>query len=276
MDFCMAFEKYLKICIDSGDSEIIEKLINHTVPGGKMLRTKFSYKMCEQLDINPEFSFYNEMFQAAALLFDDFADKDKIRRGKKCWYLDRGPNSLRDGYFLLSLVQKKLNINNQQAIDVIYDTLLDTMIGQMIEVIDDEPNPSTYDDIAFFKTSLYTFYMPLAVPLVIKGEELGSLKLFSEKCGIYLQMVNDIGAIKKPHTLQASWWFYNLGYQIFKPDFKFDDKILKKLLIKLDDIEEEIKNIIAKEKYKDVFSFVLNCLIEDKKNVLKMHYEQVE
>ncbi|KYM94885.1 Farnesyl pyrophosphate synthase [Cyphomyrmex costatus] len=200
-----------------------EKMLQYTVPGGKKTRAYvliIAYKLLAPNDQLTEenirlvriLAWCLELLQAYFLVIDDILDRSLLRRGKQCWYRynDIGPAAINDGVLLQTAVyylikkyfkEKDYYVN---LLDMFYDIGFKTIIGQSLDSLstnfDKKPNldlftMNQYISIVKYKTSYYSFVMPIIAAMYIAGIKdqvmFRQVKTISFKMGLLFQVQND-------------------------------------------------------------------------------------
>lgn len=109
-------------------------------------------------------------------------DHSETRRGQICWYKQPtvGLSAINDGLFIENIVYtllKKHFKNESYYIDVVelfHETMINTIFGQTIDLETANDNVTSfkidrYRMIVDYKTSFYTFYLPMALALNVAG-----------------------------------------------------------------------------------------------------------
>uniref|UniRef100_A0A1B6E8U3 Farnesyl pyrophosphate synthase n=1 Tax=Clastoptera arizonana TaxID=38151 RepID=A0A1B6E8U3_9HEMI len=169
------------------------RLLQYNVPGGKKnrgLAMVLGYKMFAKPELQtPEhirkvhiMAWCIEMLQAFFLVLDDMIDQSETRRGRLCWYKNPevGLSAVNDGIFIESGIyqlMKKHFLNEPyyfDAIDMFHDVTHKTIMGQSLDNITalsipkyklDKFSMDRYNNIVKFKTSYYSFHLPIALAM---------------------------------------------------------------------------------------------------------------
>ncbi|KAJ1549460.1 Farnesyl pyrophosphate synthetase [Nowakowskiella sp. JEL0078] len=132
----------------------IEKLINHTIKGGKMNRGLAVVSSLRAL-VAPRKLTENELFkaelvgwcieilQAFFLVADDIMDSSLTRRGLPCWYKLEGVGltAINDSFileqFIYRLLRKYLKSDPAyiELLDLFHETTYQTTLGQLMDLI---------------------------------------------------------------------------------------------------------------------------------------------
>ncbi|CAL4992512.1 unnamed protein product [Urochloa decumbens] len=162
-----------------------------------------------------------EWFQACALVLDDITDDALVRRDKDCWFRrsEVGLHGINDGVLLkchIARLLKKYFREKHYYVELseLWDEIaLQTSLGQMLDLISthDEPNDvekyniQAYRRIVKYKTSYYSFYLPVACALLLYGaklENFSGLRDILIEMGIYFQAQDDyLDCFEDPHKI---------------------------------------------------------------------------
>lgn len=119
-------------------------------------------------------------------------DSSITRRGKPCWYLAPNPMeskekvgliSVNDSLILEGLIYRLLRRYFRQEsyyvrlLELFLETTYDTELGQLLDLTSqpktyvdlDRLNLQNYSKIVIYKTAFYSFYLPIALALVMDG-----------------------------------------------------------------------------------------------------------
>ncbi|GAM21444.1 hypothetical protein SAMD00019534_046190, partial [Acytostelium subglobosum LB1] len=198
----------------------ISRLIDASVAGGKMNRG-LTVPSTLQLLLNRPLTKTEtqnaivlgwgvEWLQAFFLVADDIMDQSLTRRGQPCWYrtknhLSGDPNALvgniaiNDSLILESciyiFVRKYFRSQPYYAdlLDLFHDTTWQTELGQLLDLTT-QPNRGdftpftldTYNRIVKYKTAYYSFYLPVALAMILAG--ITNKKSFESALDILLPM----------------------------------------------------------------------------------------
>lgn len=213
----MDFKKYLQGNVRSLDREI-EEILEKSLPpvakdfisscqGGKRIRgvlVKLGYELAHPGGVRAhlpgeiiKIAAAYEIAHAAILVHDDIMDQSKLRRGQASLYQKVGVSkaiTLGDlGFFLAMRIISESNfpeLQKNQALLVFAKTLMDTAIGQMMDLAGQDKIAT-----AKLKTARYTISGPLEIGAVLAGAEsdlLDQLDQFGENLGIAFQIKDDI------------------------------------------------------------------------------------
>ncbi|KAI9124072.1 hypothetical protein K1719_005372 [Acacia pycnantha] len=199
----------------------IDFMLDYNVPGGKLNRGLSVIDSCRLLKGEEELSeeeffltsalgWCIEWLQAHFIVIDDIMDNSHTRRGRPCWY--RVPKvgliAANDGVLLRNHVSRILKKHFKgkpyyvDLLDLFNEVEFQTASGQMIDMvtaIEGEKNLSNYTlsvhrRIVQYKTSYYSFYLPVACALLMAGENLDNhidIKNILVDMGIYFQVQDD-------------------------------------------------------------------------------------
>lgn len=184
--------------------------------GGKRLRGTLVLLGYELAGGKPDNEIYKiaaayEIFHTAILVHDDIIDQSDLRRGKPSLYHALGGDhygisqaiSLGDAGFFLAL---KIIAGSafpddlkNKAVRIFIDAMLDTAVGEMLDVVLPNKKNDVYEDdvvtVSRLKTARYSFASPLMVGATLAGatkNQLSRLEKFGESIGIAYQIQDDI------------------------------------------------------------------------------------
>ncbi|KAJ6470064.1 farnesyl-diphosphate synthase [Mycena vitilis] len=167
--------------------------IDYNVPGGKLNRGLSVVDSVEILNGRPlsdaEFlqaavlGWSVEFLQAFFLVMDDLMDKSITRRGRPCYYRVPGVGtiSVNDAVLLESAIYQllKLHFRNEtyyvDLMELFHETTFQTSTGQLLDLItapEDSVDLSKmslekFQLIARYKTAYYSFYLPVALAMLM-------------------------------------------------------------------------------------------------------------
>ncbi|XP_006284544.2 farnesyl pyrophosphate synthase 2 [Capsella rubella] len=210
----------------------VERMLDYNVRGGKLnrgLSVVDSYKLLKQgQDLTDKETFLAcalgwciEWLQAHFLVLDDIMDNSVTRRGQPCWFRQPkvGMIAINDGVLLRNHIHRILRKHFREMpyyvdlVDLFNEVEFQTASGQMIDLIttfDGEKDLSKYSlqihrRIVQYKTSYYSFYLPVACALFMAGENLEThtdVKNVLVDMGIYFQVQDDyLDCYADPETL---------------------------------------------------------------------------
>lgn len=184
----------------------MDKMINYNIVGGKMNRgltvihSLQSLVESRQLTRNEIFNAYVlgwcvEWLQAFFLVADDVMDQSITRRGAPCWY--RAPNpvhqgadvkvgliSINDAFLLESCIYRLLKkyFSGEPyyvpLLELFHEVSYQTELGQLLDLTTQPAGTKvdiskftldTYKRIVKYKTAFYSFYMPVALAMLMAG-----------------------------------------------------------------------------------------------------------
>ena len=177
----------------------VDNMIQYTVAGGKMNRGLALVSVRRTLAQASGHSLTNreriqsavlgwavEFLQAFFLVADDVMDDSVTRRGQPCWF--RLPHvkliAINDSFILESCVFKMIKRYfgqepyYSQVVDLLIETTRQTELGQLLDLTSqplDGPvdlNRFTihrYTSIVKYKTAFYSFYLPVALGMIVSG-----------------------------------------------------------------------------------------------------------
>ncbi|KAJ6588864.1 isoprenoid synthase domain-containing protein [Mycena capillaripes] len=167
--------------------------IDYNVPGGKLNRGLSVVDSVEIMKGRPlsdaEFlqaavlGWAVEFLQAFFLVMDDLMDKSVTRRGQPCYYRVPGVGtiSVNDAVLLESAIYQllKLHFRNEtyyvDLMELFHETTFQTSTGQLLDLIT-APEDSVelskislekFQLIARYKTAYYSFYLPVALAMLV-------------------------------------------------------------------------------------------------------------
>lgn len=194
----------------------LAKLFTERNFGGKTLRgclVKLGYELAGGSATNEIYKAGAaiEIFQTAILAHDDIIDKSPTRRGKPTIYRELGGDHyaisqticLGDmGFFLAVRLISESNfneINKNNAVSVFSSMVINTGLGQMLDIELPRLPASKTDEAVLqihrLKTSYYTIIYPLSIGAILAGAKsllLRHFEVFGENLGIAFQIQDDI------------------------------------------------------------------------------------
>lgn len=156
-----------------------------------------------------------EILQAMFLVADDMMDRSITRRGKPCWYKleEIQFDAINDTLVLESFIWFSLHHFfaahplHIRLVQLFSDVSLSTQLGQMLD-LHSQPQGKKgadilknfslelYTKIVVYKTSLYSFYLPIAAALLLVNQaDSHTLKIAQELCmelGTKFQIQDDV------------------------------------------------------------------------------------
>ncbi|ODM92551.1 Farnesyl pyrophosphate synthase [Orchesella cincta] len=195
----------------------IGKVCIYNVPHGKKLRgllvpltVRVFLKNPTNIQLNQAYvlGWCVEILQAAFLVADDIMDKGIMRRGSPCWYLvdNLGADAVNDSWlleqFVYQLVRKHFGGTSYYTnlIDLFHQVTQKTVLGQCLDTQTgrnlnfEEYTMERYETIVKYKTSYYTFYLPIALATIIATAEnklANKLEALTMNIGHLFQAVDD-------------------------------------------------------------------------------------
>ncbi|CAL5024984.1 unnamed protein product [Urochloa decumbens] len=199
----------------------VAKMLDYNVPRGKLnrgLSVIDSYMLLREGTKVDDEDFYLacvlgwcvEWLQASALVLDDITDNAYTRRDNLCWYKlpTVGLSAINDGVLLKCHVQAiikryfKEKFYFLDLMELWNEIGLQTAMGQMLDLITTHTGAKDlaryriqgYHRIVKYKTSYYSFYLPVACALLLNGAKLSDyieLKNLLIEMGVYFQIQDD-------------------------------------------------------------------------------------
>ncbi|MEN2499666.1 MAG: hypothetical protein MHMPM18_003860 [Marteilia pararefringens] len=215
-------QRHASFC-DADSKQLYEKCLRYNTFGGKNMRADLLmqtfWMSCSNavhretnLCLVVKLAALVEIFQGMLLLYDDIQDKSEVRRGKKAWYLtkNRKEDAAIDGLFLNNLISLEIGElcsgNPKRAITLtkyfnsalnktIYGQNLDTSTQLAnVENFDNYFNIDMYKKICKYKTSYYSFILPIKIANFIAKDTMildYSLEDIIDELAICFQSHND-------------------------------------------------------------------------------------
>lgn len=206
--------------------QYVERIIEYNVPHGKLnrglavvdtlLAIKEGRVTNKELHDAAVLGWCIEWLQAMFLVADDLMDDSVTRRGQPCWYRldDVGLIACNDYLILETQLYRILrqyfrNVPQyQKYVDLFWQTQYQTEIGQLFDLRTQPPQDTkagkvdlnrytqeTYNRIVKYKTAYYSFYLPIALGLLISGIEDPKIYAVTEeicvKMGVFFQIQDD-------------------------------------------------------------------------------------
>lgn len=280
----------------------VKKSFQYNVPNGKLNRglsviDSYCILKNKKADDLSEKEFYKisvlawcvELLQASYLVADDIMDKSELRRGKECWYLkkDVGSISINDSFMLKSSIffflKKTFGKDScyLKILELFNEITLQTEIGQLIDLI--TSNEENYGIkkfslerhciIVIFKTAYYSFYLPVALSMIVIGinnefcvKQVQSILI---TLGTYFQIQDDyldcfgaheeIGKIGTDIKDNKCSWVINQALILSNPN---QLQILKENYgVRNDESEMKCKKIFYELKIQDVYLEYQNSVV---------------
>jgi len=197
----------------------LSKCIQYNVPGGKKNRgytVPATYRLLTPAYLHTEENFRLanilgwcvEFLQAYLLVADDIMDGSETRRGKPCWYKkdDLGLIAFNDGILLETCIYSLLGkyFRDQPYYTSLLESMLETTrltaMGQALDLLSahhfnqQKGKPGSlasfdmtkYNAIVKYKTSYYSFFLPVALAMNMAG--IKDAELFKQSKRVLLQM----------------------------------------------------------------------------------------
>jgi len=201
----------------------MQKMIDYTVPGGKNnrgLTVIHSLQLLVEdrsLTRNEIFNAYVlgwcvEWLQAFFLVADDVMDQSVTRRGAPCWYRSSNPSvttedakvgliAINDSFLIEGCIYRILRkffsgeTYYVALLDIFHETSYQTELGQLLDLTTQPAGVKTdfkvfnlenYKRIVKYKTAFYSFYLPVALAMLMAG--INSLPAFEAAKEILLPM----------------------------------------------------------------------------------------
>lgn len=189
-----------------------------------------------------------ELLQAFFLVSDDIMDGSTTRRGSPCWYLQPnvGMIAINDAFMLeaaMYILLKKYFRNHPAYVDFIellHETSFQTELGQTCDLLTapeakvdlDNFSMEKYKFIVTYKTSYYSFYLPIALALyqlnIATPQNLKQAEAILIPMGEYFQVQDDyldnfgdpahIGKIGTDIKDNKCSWLVNQALEIATPE----------------------------------------------------------
>lgn len=210
----------------------IDRMIDYSVPGGKLRRGLTVVMVFRSLLGVDRLTPYQmarasvlgwviEFLQASSLVADDIMDQSQTRRSRPCWYRqeDVGMKAINDAFLLKSFAFQIVQRHFEGALrahlmDLLLDVVHKTEIGQLYDLQAsscrrpsgghkenngnrnfDRFTMERYRLIVKYKTSFYSFYLPVAMGCRLAGiDDSAAFAAAKEAClvlGEYYQVQDD-------------------------------------------------------------------------------------
>lgn len=211
---------------DSFPEEAVEwcrNVIDYNVPGGKLNRGMTVVTVYQALLHRPLRPFELaqaavlgwaiEFLQAFFLVADDVMDESQTRRGQPCWYKQPhvGLIAINDSFLLESFVFSILKTHFGRSacypdlVELLLNVIHKTELGQLLDLTS-QPSGNAIDldrftweryrQIVRYKTAYYTFYLPIAMGMILSGvTHRGTFEQAERICcdmGEYFQIQDDV------------------------------------------------------------------------------------
>ncbi|PIA18319.1 terpenoid synthase [Coemansia reversa NRRL 1564] len=179
----------------------IRQMIEYNVMGGKMNRGLSVVDTVKIMrgeselpkDINEKalvLGWSVEWLQAFFLVADDIMDESPSRRGQPAWYRrkDVGILAINDSFILESCIYRLLKKYFRSEpyyigiVELFHETSYQTELGQMVDLLTAPENDINLDRFSIqkhgyiveYKTAYYSFYLPVALALLMTGTPVDS------------------------------------------------------------------------------------------------------
>jgi len=156
-----------------------------------------------------------EWLQAFFLVSDDIMDASTTRRGQACWYKKKSPPyqgwggkpvemvAINDAFLIESAIYKLLKLHFKKKsyyvdlLEMMHEVTYQTELGQMLDLITAPEHDvdltkfslDRYKCIVKYKTAFYSFYLPVAMGMMMAGLSLDDDKeKFDNALAILLEM----------------------------------------------------------------------------------------
>jgi len=204
--------------------EWVLEMMNYTCPGGKLnrgmtvLSVARSFASPRMLTSTEEakacvLGWAIELLQAFFLVADDLMDGSKTRRGSPCWYLLPKVKTIavNDSFLLESFVFTfiRQHFENESyytnLLELFLEVTQQTECGQLLDLTSQPLDTSIVDLSRFtieryklivkYKTAFYSFYLPVAIGMIVSGvTDKASFNIVKKICclmGEYFQVQDD-------------------------------------------------------------------------------------
>ncbi|KAJ6607909.1 isoprenoid synthase domain-containing protein [Mycena sp. CBHHK59/15] len=175
--------------------EWYNKSLDYNVPGGKLNRgmsvvdtvqiLKGTELTEEEYHKTAVLGWCVEMLQGFLLIADDIMDRSVTRRGHPCWYCVPGIGmiAINDAFMIEGAIYHLLKTHFRRTpyyidiLELFHDTTYKTEMGQLIDLMtapEDKVDLSKfslemYHILVVYKTSYYSFYIPVALAMHMSG-----------------------------------------------------------------------------------------------------------
>lgn len=201
----------------------IRRNLTYNVPHGKLNRGLAVFQCYKSLHETPDaitdeeernaniLGWCVELLQAYFLVADDIMDDSVTRRGQACFFRlpEIGMNAINDAMILEMMIYRVLRLHFKQhpayfdVMELFQEITYTTEIGQLLDVTSQDEGPvqlERFTDKALariykYKTSHYTFYLPVALGMRLAGvdndEHYAMAKKICLQMGDYFQAQDD-------------------------------------------------------------------------------------
>eukprot|EP00042_Codosiga_hollandica_P002957 m.12698 g.12698 ORF g.12698 m.12698 type:complete len:440 (+) comp17633_c0_seq2:30-1349(+) len=180
---------------DAGAIQWFKESLDYNCVGGKMnrgLSVLDSYRELIGRSATPQevrdcqiLGWCVEWLQAFFLVADDLMDNSITRRGQPCWYQREGVGTIavNDSFLIEGAIYRLLKKNFSSRacylplIELMHEVTYQTELGQMLDLITAPPDKvdfakfslDKYKCIVRYKTAFYSFYLPVAMAMILAG-----------------------------------------------------------------------------------------------------------
>jgi len=224
-DFMTLFPDLLKELVEQPEmrdmaetNRWLEKMMQYNVPHGKRnrgLATALAYKYFtdvltqDNLELAYILGWCTEILQAFFLVADDIMDGSETRRGRPCWYKvdNLGPAAFNDAVLLEASIYALLKKHFREkeyyvdVLEIMHDITYKTIFGQSLDTRTglqrqiESYTMDRYSGIVKYKTSFYSFTLPVALAMAMAGITDPELKRQAEvvtlEMGHFFQVQDD-------------------------------------------------------------------------------------
>eukprot|EP00834_Sanchytrium_tribonematis_P006269 NODE_444_length_7340_cov_0.313631.p3 type:complete len:321 gc:universal NODE_444_length_7340_cov_0.313631:4209-3247(-) len=152
-----------------------KNVIHSNILDGKLMRGNLAFSIATQNKQQAAIlGACSEYLQSSYLILDDIMDGAEYRRGKPAWHKQVGTSAINDGIFLRELIHQVLleefqgHPNYTNIINLFNHCHLYTMFGQHLDM---QSHPCHFS-ICKFKTSYYSFYLPIMLGLYVDNTDI--------------------------------------------------------------------------------------------------------
>ena len=201
------------------------EMVDYTCPGGKLNRGLTVLSVARTFAAPRELTpieearacvlgWAIEFLQAFFLVADDLMDGSKTRRGSPCWYLLPKVNNIaiNDSFLLESFVFTFIKQHFREEpyytelLELFLEVTQQTEFGQLLDLTSQPMDSKTIDLSRFtleryklivkYKTAFYSFYLPVAIGMIMSGvKDKTAYKSAKKICclmGEYFQIQDDV------------------------------------------------------------------------------------
>ncbi|GAB6033424.1 hypothetical protein CHUAL_013309 [Chamberlinius hualienensis] len=285
--------------------EYYKHMLEFNVPNGKKQRgllALMTYKMITSQSQLTENQLNNvcilgwcmEIMQAASLMADDIMDQSITRRGNECWYRKENvglANAVNDVYFLENSMYRLLKKHFQNdpcylnLMELIYESAFGTISGQSMDLRLSKQGgiaftEKNYESLCWHKTTMYTFYLPVATAMSLAGivqkELFDKVEQILKPIGELFQMQDDyLDLFGDPSVTgkmgsdirdgKCTWFIVNALQRLNNSDKeliqnwygKDDAQLIQRVLGKFVELKLEK---LYEERQKEMYQFITNSI----------------